>query len=96
MFIPALIVWMALGFYLDAVLPKEFGSKRHPCFIFFPSTYTCCCKKSRDQDDELEDERRSTFLKKDFEDGGGLEVRNLKPENYEPVAAEIARQALDG
>ncbi len=25
-----------------------------------------------------------------------MEVRNLKPENYEGVAAEIARQALDG
>lgn len=52
MFIPALIVWMALGFYLDAVLPKEFGSKRHPCFIFFPSTYKCCCKKERDLEDQ--------------------------------------------
>jgi hypothetical protein len=25
-----------------------------------------------------------------------MEARNLKPENYEPVASEVARQALDG
>jgi len=25
-----------------------------------------------------------------------MEVRNLKPENYEPVAPEIARQEIDG
>lgn len=25
-----------------------------------------------------------------------MEVRNLKPENYEPVAPEIARQEVDG
>jgi len=25
-----------------------------------------------------------------------MEVRNLKPENYEPVAAEVARSALTG
>jgi hypothetical protein len=30
-------------------------------------------------------------LKKDHEEAGGMEVRNLKPENYEGVAAEIAR-----
>lgn len=25
-----------------------------------------------------------------------MEARNLKAENYEPVASEVARQALDG
>jgi len=40
--------------------------------------------------DDNERERRSTLLSKE-KNGGGMEVRNLKPENYEPVAAEIAR-----
>jgi hypothetical protein len=54
-FLPVgLLVWALMGFYLDAVLPKEYGTKRHPCFMFFPSTYMGCCKKGADvqEDDE--------------------------------------------
>lgn len=98
MYVPGLLVFLLLGLYLDQVLPKEYGTKRHPCFMFLPSTYTGCCKKGGDDDDESGEaqERRSTLLRKDHDDGGGMEVRNLKPENYEPVAAEVARQGLDG
>lgn len=97
MYIAGLIFWTLLGFYFEAVLPKEYGSKRHPCFMFFPSTYKGCCggKVDDDMTDE-ERERRSTLLQKDSEDKDGMEVRNLKKENYEPVAAEVARSALDG
>ena len=27
-------LWLLLGIYLEAVLPKEFGQRRHPCFCF--------------------------------------------------------------
>ena len=91
MMIAGLIFWSLIGFYLDAVLPKQFGTRRHPCFMFFPSTYTGCCKKGGAQIDEDEQERRSTLLRKDNEEAGGMELRNLKVENYEGVAAEIAR-----
>ena len=92
-----LIFWGTLGLYLDTVLPKEYGNKRHPCFMFFPSTYKGCCSGgNNDVEDEETEERRSTLLKKDHEDGGGMEVRNLEKENYEPVAAEVARSALTG
>jgi hypothetical protein len=61
-----------------------------------PSTYAECCRKPQQpQVDDEEKERRSTLLAKE-KNGGGMEVRNLKPENYEPVAAEIARQEVDG
>lgn len=40
-----LLFWGLLGFYFDAVLPKEYGSKRHPCFMFLPSTYSGCFKR---------------------------------------------------
>jgi ATP-binding cassette subfamily A (ABC1) protein 3 len=97
MLIVGLIFWTLLGFYCEAVLPKEYGSKRHPCFMFFPSTYKGCCGGNVDDDmTEEERERRSTLLQKDSEDKDGMEVRNLKKENYEPVAAEVARSALDG
>lgn len=66
------------------------------CFCFKPSTYKGCCSGGNADVDEEERDRRSTLLKKDYEDGGGMEVRNLDPKNYEPVAAEVARQGLDG
>jgi len=62
----ALIVWALLGFYMDAVLPKEYGTKRHPCFMFLPSTYKGCCKKGAEVEDEDAEERRSTLLRKDY------------------------------
>jgi hypothetical protein len=49
---------------MEAVLPKEYGTRKHPCFMFFPSSYKGCCKKTvvNDEDDE-ERERRSSLLK---------------------------------
>lgn len=91
-----LLFWGLLGFYFDAVLPKEYGTKRHPCFMFLPSTYKGCCKGSTADVDVEEEERRSTLLRKDYEDGGDMECRNLEKENYEPVSAEVARSALTG
>lgn len=96
MYVPGFAIFALFGFYLDAVLPKEFGKRRHPCFMFFPSTYTGCCKRGGGDDDADQADRRDTLLKKDHDDAGGMEVKNLKPENYEPVAAEVARQGLDG
>lgn len=43
-------LFLCLGLYLDAVIPKEFGKNKHPCFMFMPSSYTWCCKKSRSGD----------------------------------------------
>lgn len=38
-FLISFVLWMLLGIYLEAVLPKEYGTKRHPCFMFHRSTY---------------------------------------------------------
>lgn len=97
MYIVAFVFWMLIGFYADAVLPKEYGSKKHPCFMFSPSSYKGCCGRQVEDDmTDEERERRSTLLQKDADSKDGMEVRNLKKENYEPVAAEVARSALDG
>ena len=41
-------IWiLLLGLYLDQVLPKEFGRRRHPCFMF-TSEFWGCCKKKKD------------------------------------------------
>jgi len=64
--------------------------------MFMPSTYTgCCSRRPPPEVDEEEKERRSTLLSKE-KNGGGMEVKNLDPRYYEPVAAEIARQEIDG
>jgi len=81
-------VFTLLGLYLDQVLPKEFGHRLHPCFCFKKSSYDSCCKKPP-SNGEVDDESRITFLEGNQD--GGMEVKNLKPENYEPVAIEVAR-----
>jgi len=59
MFVAGFFLFLILGIYLDAVLPKEFGTRRHPCYFVFPSSYSGCCKKRTTQvEDELEQQRR--------------------------------------
>lgn len=89
-------LWAILGFYCDAVLPKQYGTKSHPCFCFMPKSYRGCCKGSGNNDDPEEEERRSTLLKKDHEEGESMELKYLDRKNYEPVPVEVARQGLDG
>ena len=40
MLVWSFFVFMLLSFYLDAIMPKEFGEKKKCCFCF-----TMCCKK---------------------------------------------------
>lgn len=49
MLLAGLIVFTLFGFYLDAILPKEYGSRSHPCFCFKKSSYDGCCKKSSNE-----------------------------------------------
>jgi len=55
-----LIVFSALGLYLDKVLPKTFGQRSHPCFCFMPRTYDCG-RRGRVVDDD-EQLRRSSLM----------------------------------
>jgi ATP-binding cassette subfamily A (ABC1) protein 3 len=93
-----LIVFALIGFYFDAVLPKQYGQKSHPCFCFMPASYRGCCGSSGDREvDEDERERRSTLLKKDHDQSQDMECKGLDDvKNYEPVATEVARQGMDG
>jgi len=96
LFIPGLVLWALLGFYCDAVLPKQYGSKSHPCFCFFPSTYkglSKCCTSSDVADegqDDVAQSRNSNLLGED-DKSDEMEVRYLDKRNYEPVASEVAR-----
>jgi hypothetical protein len=90
MFVAGLFFFLIIGIYLDAVLPHEFGTRRHPCYFFFPSTYAGCCKKRTTQEeDDAEKIRRSQ--EPGFKvPGNEMEMRNINPIHYEPVGPEVA------
>lgn len=70
-----------IGLYLEFVLPKTYGRKKHPCFFLM-----CCCSKKRNVHqisdvpvDANDDEKQSTF-----------ETKYMDAKNYEGVPREIA------
>lgn len=84
-----------LGLYLDKVLPREYGRSEKWYFLCQPTFWGCCRPQGRDVDDE-EQERRTTLAKANRESVvDNFEARNLKPEYYEPVAADIAKLELE-
>ena len=58
--------FMTIGFYFEFCLPKEYGTRKHPCFMFLPSTYSGCCKKSSAsqpfETNQVSEERQSLVL----------------------------------
>ena len=43
-------IWLTLlGLYLEQVLPKTYGVRRHPCFMFMPTWWGCCKKPNNRQ-----------------------------------------------
>ena len=91
------ILFLLIGLYFEEVLPKEYGTRRHPCFMFLPSTYRGCCSSSDDDafsPTAVEADERSSTLLRDQADN--LELRGLEKENYEGVPPEIARLEMEG
>jgi hypothetical protein len=92
LYIPSTILWCLLGFYLEAVLPKQYGSKEHPLFCCRPSYYKKACGCCSQQENEQHDEARRSLLAESQEQSGNMECKYLDRKNYEPVPAEVARQ----
>lgn len=98
MLIVSSIFFVALGLYLDQVLPKTYGERKKACFCF-----TLCCKKKQLGLDERpsflnaeEQVRRSTLMSNsDKEVVDPFELKYLSKKNYEPVPPEVARLELD-
>lgn len=91
LYIPSTILWCLFGFYLEAVLPKQYGSKQPLLFCCKPSYYKKACAGCCQQDDGQDDEARHTLLGENQEQTGGMECKYLDRKNYEPVPAEVAR-----
>ena len=76
---------LLLGLYLEQVMPKKFGGRRHPFFCFKPSFWGCnnCCKNENnlnqvDLDDEFGEHERSEILP-------DSSLQNIKAGKYENV-----------
>lgn len=91
----AFFFWTALGLYLDYVLPMDYGTRKHPCFLCMPKSYTCCRSKRVINLDDDEQERRNKLLANQVVDDL-LELENLKQENYESAPQEMIRQETEG
>lgn len=91
----ALPLWTFLGLYLDKVLPREYGRREKWNFVCSPSFWGCRRNQGREITEE-DRERRSTLQNTGRESVvDNFEAKNLKPEYYEPVAADIAKMELE-
>lgn len=62
-----------------------------------PSTYKQCCSGCGGNGvGDADDEVRASLIEKDNSEGNDMELKNLDPRNYEPVAPEVARQGANG
>ena len=84
------ILFTFIGLYLDKVLPKEYGNSEPWYFVCSPRFWGCTRREAVVVNREEEGhDLRDTLLDDDFE------AKNLKPEYYEPVAADVAKLELD-
>jgi len=105
MLIVSMGVFILLGFWMDAVLPRTYGERLPVFFCCTKKFCTSCCRSGDDNQREVNDEqfgaeelqRRNTLR-----DSNGrqtlvdpFELKYLDKENYEPVPPEIARMELE-
>ena len=76
-----LVLWTALGLYLDKVLPKEYGERYPPWYIFTTRLWTCC-KKKITANDQID--KQAVANDEEFE------TQWLDEKNYEPTREEVA------
>lgn len=93
----ALPLWSLFGLYIDKVVPRKYGRRESCCFVCSPWYWGCCRARRREITDE-EREHRATL--RDLAGGvealfDNFEARDLKPEYYEPVEAEVAKLELE-
>lgn len=71
-------IFFVLGFYLDKVLPSEFGQRLNPCFCFLPSYWRRTSRRNPNQvnDDNLEENLIA-------DDDNTFETEQMPIENYE-------------
>lgn len=61
-------LYLVIAIYLDLVLPREYGLRRHPLFCLQRKTYKSCCRVSPAQRDEQTEGLRDAEDKEHIED----------------------------
>ncbi|CAI2386282.1 unnamed protein product [Moneuplotes crassus] len=73
-----------IGVYLDNVLPKQFGKRQHPCFMFKKSYWFGTTARSENEDKER------------LLAGEGDSEQNNNPENFEAVPPNVRQFEKSG
>jgi ATP-binding cassette subfamily A (ABC1) protein 3 len=73
-----------IGLYLELVLPKDYGRRRHPFFFLM-----CCCNREKGKSS-------TTILNDSKRDDKDFEIKYLNPDCYEAVPREIAQKEEGG
>ena len=93
-------LFLFVGLYLDKVMPTAVGGRKHPCFCLKRNSYSCCKKQKKVLGDTITDDEELGCLSDDDEissdlmphnEKADIEIKDMAPENYEPVPAEVAR-----
>lgn len=88
-------VWVTIfGFYLEMVMPKTFGRRRHPCFCFTRSFWGCNATKRTQVGQVLDEGNSNNFLGKGqhhetVDQTLAFETKFLNPDCYEKLSPEI-------
>lgn len=96
------MVWITvLGFYLEMVMPKTFGRRRHLCFCFQGSFWGCKPRRSRVQIGQVSDHDKTHVIgdqsaKHDTIDQTfAFETKYMNPECCEKLSPDIDQKELE-
>jgi hypothetical protein len=78
---------LLLGFYLEYVMPREFGKQKHCCFCF---TWVTECRFGRKM-------KVKKYLNSESDNETEIfETQYLNRECYEPVPSEVGQKEFEG
>ena len=72
-----------IGFYLEYVMPKTYGQRRHPCFFLI------CCSRKNEKTTKKEQAQ-------DNKSDRNFETKYLSKDSYEDVPRETAIKEEEG
>ena len=75
---------LVLGIYMEQVMPKTYGNRKHP--LFFLGINSCSCRRRRNT--QSVETRPSNISLRQDEQPNAFETKYLKPECFEPVDQE--------
>lgn len=85
------VVFTLIAFYLDKVLPRQYGERLSLCFCF-QKKHLCCCCDGEEAGAAAGSNNRTSVFDEDTASRDPFELRYIEDgNNYEPVSPEIAQ-----